>query len=257
MTLEELVETHYEQLNENDLYIWQFIYHHKRVCARMSIQELARSCNVSHTSILRFAKKLGMDGYSELKVSIKWSLEHKTTFDDHTISKCTNEMIETLHSMENQDMERMLQMIYEAKRIFIYTTGEVQYHVAQELKREFAYGKKIMHLIEGGTELDTVLNRSDEHDVFFIISLSGDNETAVTLAKVLQRMRSRSIGMAMSNGNLLSKHCDEFIGVKTSHFDTGYFERRFACTAQFFIAVELLFLRYLEYCSLQEEKQEC
>ena len=29
MTIEELVNSHYDQLNENDLYIWQYIYHHK------------------------------------------------------------------------------------------------------------------------------------------------------------------------------------------------------------------------------------
>lgn len=27
MTLEELIEEHYEQLNENDLYIWQTIFY--------------------------------------------------------------------------------------------------------------------------------------------------------------------------------------------------------------------------------------
>lgn len=251
MTLEELIEEHYEQLNENDLYIWQYIYHHKRECHKMSIQELAHACNVSHTSIIRFAKKLGIDGYSELKVYLKWSLNKVSTFDHKVLPTCANEMKETIDYMETADFDQILQYIDEANRIFIYTTGEFQHHVAQELKREFAYCKKIMHLIEGDNELDTILNRSTRDDLFFIISLSGDNETAVTLAKVIRKMHTKSIGIAMNNGNLLSKYCDEFIGIRTSYFDTGYYDRRFTCSAQYFNAIELLFLRYLEYCSLK------
>lgn len=58
MKLDKLVDEHYHELNEIDLYIWQYILHHKRECQKMSIKDLAYNCNVSHTSILRFTKKL-------------------------------------------------------------------------------------------------------------------------------------------------------------------------------------------------------
>ena len=253
MTLEQLIDLHYDELNENDLYIWQFIYHHKRECQKMSIQELAHACNVSHTSIMRFAKKIGLDGYSELKVHIKWSLERKMNFDGKILHAVSREIKDTVDVMETQDFDDLLQRIDRSRRMFVYTTGEVQYHVALELKREFVYGRKIFHVIEGQSELDTVLNKASEEDLFLIISLSGDNETAVTLAKVLQKMRIGSIGIALDNGNLLSKYCDAFIGFQTSYFDTGYFDKQYCCTAQLFIIVNMLFLRYLEYCSLKED----
>ena len=84
MTLDELVESHYDELNENDLYIWQYIFHHKTECQKMSIQQLAHACNVSHTSIIRFTKKIGLDGYSELKVYLKWSLNKQFDFDSYS-----------------------------------------------------------------------------------------------------------------------------------------------------------------------------
>ena len=98
-----------------------------------------------------------------------------------------------------------------------------------------------MHLIEGDNELDTILNRSTRDDLFFIISLSGDNETAVTLAKVIRKMHTKSIGIAMNNGNLLSKYCDEFIGIRTSYLIQVTTIDRFTCSAQYFNAIELLF----------------
>lgn len=253
MTLEELIDAHYDILNENDLYIWQYIYHHKRECQKMSIQELAHTCNVSHTSIIRFAKKLGLDGYCELKVHIKWSLERTSSFNTKILQHVGVELKNTIDMMETHDFDQVLMRLDQAERIFIYTTGEVQYHVAQELKREFVYQRKIMHVIEGGSELDTVLNRLTKEDMFIILSLSGDNEMAVTLVKYLQKMKIITVGIALDNGNLLSKYCNEYIGFKTSYFDTGTSDKRYCCTAQFFIIVNMLFLRYLEFCSLKEE----
>ena len=64
MTLDELVESHYDELNENDLYIWQYIFHHKTECQKMSIQQLLMPAMFLITSIIRFTKKIGLDGYS-------------------------------------------------------------------------------------------------------------------------------------------------------------------------------------------------
>ena len=255
MTIEELVNSHYDQLNENDLYIWQYIYHHKRECQKMSIQELAHSCNVSHTSIIRFCKKIGLDGYSELKVYLKWSLNRQFDFDSQIMRKVTVELKGTLDMMGNQDFDHLLKLIDEAKRIYVYATGEVQFHAAQEFNREFAYRHKIMHVIEGRTELDTVLNRASKDDLFILISLSGDNETIVLLSKVLEKMKIKTIGIGIDNGNLLSQHVSEYIGFKTSYFHTGFQDKSYCCTGHFFLIVNMLFLRYLEYCSLKEHQQ--
>lgn len=247
--LEELVEKNYDILNENDLYIWQYIYHHKRECQKMSIQDLARSCNVSHTSIIRFAKKLGLDGYSELKVHLKWGLESKSTFDSHVTASVAKELKDTITMLEEGDFDTILQLIDEAKRIFVYGSGQVQDHVAQEFKREFAYRRKIMHVIEGHSEIDTTLHYVNKDDIFILISLSGDNETVVTLAKTLRRLKIKSLGIALDTNNLLSKYCDEFIGFKATSFHTGFIDTQYNCTAHFFLIVDLLFIRYLEYCS--------
>ncbi len=251
MTLENIVEEHYNELNETDLYIWQYITHHKRECQKMSIQELARVCNVSHTSIIRFAKKLGLDGYSELKICLKWSLGRANNFDSKVLHNVIHELKDTLDMMEERDFDQTLKYIDEAKRVFIFSSGQVQFHAAQEFKREFAYRRKIMHVIEGATELDTVLNNVSEDDVFIIISLSGDNPTVVTLAKLLKRKGIKVIGIGSNQMNLLSKYSDEYIGFSAMRFDTGFQDISYCSTGHFFIVVNILFLKYLEYCSLK------
>jgi len=66
MKIDELINKYYDRLSQNDLHIWQYINSNKEECCNLSIHELAVRCNVSKTTILRFAKKLSLKGYSEL-----------------------------------------------------------------------------------------------------------------------------------------------------------------------------------------------
>ena len=54
MRLEELLNQYSDRLSENDLYIWDYVEKHKKQCENMTIEELARKCNVSRTTVLRF-----------------------------------------------------------------------------------------------------------------------------------------------------------------------------------------------------------
>lgn len=249
MILNDIINKHYDQLNENDLYIWQYIIHHQEACQKMSIQQLAKECNVSHSTIIRFTKKIGLDGYSELKYYLKWSLNQENKFNYRTLNDVTNELQETIDMMKNRDLDQILKFIKEAKHIYVYSTGDVQRHAAKELKREFVFCKKIFYLIEGETEIDDVLRYVTKDDIFILISFSGENETVVTLAKALKRLKISTIGIGVDKKNLLSQYVDEYIGFHTSMFQTGYFDNEYCCTSHYFLITNMLFLRYLEYCS--------
>ena len=56
MRFEEVANAHYKNLNENDRYILRRICADKEACRNLPIQGLADHCNVSRTTILRFAQ---------------------------------------------------------------------------------------------------------------------------------------------------------------------------------------------------------
>lgn len=247
MILEKLVEEHYHELNENDLYIWQYILHHKRECQKMSIKDLAYNCNVSHTSILRFTKKLGLEGFSELKIHLKWDLAERSDFKPRIIENTAHEFENTINSMVKRDLTKFLRMIEQARMVYIYGTGVAQRNMASELRRMFLYANKVFHIVGNGTEVDTTLNNATPDDLFIIISLSGDNETAVTLAKALKGLHIPTIGVAIAGNTLLSRYCDEMLTFRYEAFKVGKADILYGSTAHFFIISDLLFLKYLEY----------
>ena len=87
--MEELIQKKFDILNENDLQIWAYIVRHKEQCKQTSIQQLAVFCHVSHTTILRFAKKLGFSGYSEMRSFLKWEDKAEILYEEKRYgSKC-------------------------------------------------------------------------------------------------------------------------------------------------------------------------
>lgn len=253
MKLEQLVEQHYHELNENDLYIWQYILHHQDQCQKMSIQEFSKKCNVSHTSLLRFAKKLGLDGYSELKFYLK-SQKKDESYDFKTINEIYQEYVDIMGNMIQKDFSHILEMIEKADCIYVYGTGSVQRHMAEEIRRQFIYVKKVFHPVGVGDEIDATLSNIRPNDLFLIISFSGDNEVAINLAKALKALHITAIGIAKEGPSLLSKYCEEMITFRSHPYPTGFGVDKYSSTGHFFLISDFLFLRYLEY--MQEKRNQ-
>ena len=68
--IEELMNRYYENLNENDKLICKYIINNKDTCYKLSIDKFASKCNVSTTTLFRFAKKISLPGFSELKARL-------------------------------------------------------------------------------------------------------------------------------------------------------------------------------------------
>ncbi|MBR4140066.1 MAG: MurR/RpiR family transcriptional regulator [Lachnospiraceae bacterium] len=246
MTLSELVSKNYDVLNENDFYIYQYIVHHQKEVQKMTIYELAEQCNISHTSILRFAKKLGLDGFGELKVYLKWELNRKKSFDRDKVSLIVGEYNDIINDLLHKDMEELLEKIHNAKRVYIYATEQAQYQVAQEMKREFIHSGKLMVVVDGLAELDFLLMQALKDDFFIIISQFGDNESAVCLAKALKNLNIPSLGIALNYKSELAKYVDYYIGYKTEWIQIGK-EEQYHCSVPLFLIANMLFIKYIEF----------
>lgn len=105
--MEELIQKKFDILNENDLQIWAYIVRHKEQCKQISIQQLAVFCHVSHTTILRFAKKLGFSGYSEMRSFLKWEDKAEILYEEKDMDRNANSYIANIRRFEDMDMDKI------------------------------------------------------------------------------------------------------------------------------------------------------
>ena len=60
-----------QSLNELELAVYEYVMLHKNAVSYMRIRELAAEAHVSTTTVIRFCKKMGCDGYAEFKLRMK------------------------------------------------------------------------------------------------------------------------------------------------------------------------------------------
>ena len=72
--MEALFNRAYPRMSENERYICQYITAHYEACGAQPIAAFARQCGVSQALLVRFAQKLGLAGYGELKALVRLGL---------------------------------------------------------------------------------------------------------------------------------------------------------------------------------------
>lgn len=253
MAIEDLVRANYKKLNENDLYIWKYIDSHREECRHCTIEELAKNCNVSRTTILRFAKKLSMDGFSELKIHMKMERAQKKAPGQDITKLVCDDYRKLIDQMEKNEYADICRLLYEAKRIFVFGSGAVQSFVAKEFKRAFLSAKICINVIEGGRgEQELMLDIMREGDLVIIVSLSGESNHVVQFARQLKMKGITTVSMTKLKNNTLAQLSDENLYINTSNIGTSYIEN-YETTTLFFMTVEMILIKFLIY---QEKRCE-
>lgn len=250
MAISDLVKINYSKLNENDLYIWKYIDSHKKECRQMTIEELASHCNVSRTTILRFAKKLNMEGFSELKIHLKMEESSSRITQPDIVQAVCNDYRKRIDEMEKNDFKDVCEMLYKASRIFVYGSGAVQSFVAKELKRAFLSANICIFDIDGNSgEQQLISNLLTPDDLVIIVSLSGESNHVVNFAKTVKLKGVPILSMTKLKHNTLASLSTENLYISTSNVNT--YIQNYETTTLFFMTVEMLLIKYLLYLEKQ------
>lgn len=174
--LEQLINDNYASLNQTDLYILKVVMSKKTGLGNIGIEELAKECNTSRTSILRMTKKLGFHGYSEFKNILQWQKKEDTTTNMlDTFKLLESDMIQTSNFLnQNNQISQITAHLRKAKRVFIYGTGQAQRYCAQELQRLFMQIDSYFYNMSASAEFKLAVKNLTPDDLIIIISLSGD-----------------------------------------------------------------------------------
>ena len=210
MKLDERFNEKRSRLGENDLHIWQYISAHRQECAWLSIEVLGAKCNVSRTTILRFAQRLGLSGFSELRLLLRMECE--------------------------EEMPRGI------SQNFMEQTCDSYHKMIGELRDKDC--TPLFHRIHAGTETDSLLYNVTDRDLVLILSVSGESPHVLQLAKALKIRSVPTVSITQRKQNSLAQLCNLRLYVSTVEIDFG---TNYQSAASFFILSELLFLKYMAY----------
>lgn len=174
-----------QSLNELELSVYEYVMQHKNAVSYMRIRELAAEAHVSTTTVLRFCKKMGCDGYTEFKLRMKEYAGQKSVAqlpEDFSEIRAFFDRMETKRFQ--QGLEKAAAMIARAEHIIFVGIGNSGY-VGQYGARYFTNLGKFSLFISDPFYPLNMLDAASTTAV--VLSVSGEPEQVVTSVNELKR----------------------------------------------------------------------
>ena len=249
MQLTERINAHMRNLSDTDRCIWRHIEENRTAVSRASIHELARACAVSSASIVRFAQKLGFDGFGEMKAFMRMEGASRSLPKRDVITALGSFYDQTWRELMRRDYTGASRLIREAHRVFAYASGYVQTNVMQEMKRLFVYDNILIYEVAGREEFYSVYQTAGKDDLFIFISLSGESERVVEFADQLNLKGVPILSITEMRHNTLASRSTENLYVMPAEFALPENEARlqFKSMLAYFLLLEIWYVHYRLY----------
>ena len=252
MNIEELVNQNYARFSESDRAVWRYISAHREKCAGMTIGNMAQRCCVSRTAVMRFAQKLGFHGFAELKVYLKMDNQKADTTDQ--IDQVCQAYRRVTESVRDKNCDGLFAEMERAKRLYLFGEGMVQTSVKREFKRIFMSAGCMFYDVPSGQEMINLLPLITDQDMCVLISVSGENEKMVQMARQLRVRGVPLMSITKNKENTLAHLCSHRLYVEAGDLMETPIHWMYESTTSYFILIDILFLKYLEYKKRKEQE---
>lgn len=191
-------------LNELEMSVYHYVIQHQSAIPYMRIRELAAETHVSSTTILRFCKKLGCDGYAEFKLKMKEQLGQQNVVQ---VPEDLSELKTFLKHIESPAFQKKLDeaasIIAKADRVLCVGVSNSGY-IAQYAARYFStFGKFSMAVTD---PFYPVWQMDDSASTAALVfSISGQSEQTIRIASQLKQHLCHIISITHSENNPVSQ----------------------------------------------------
>ena len=231
----------YKQLSNAESEVRDYILKNSRSVVNMSVQELAKSSFSSPATIIRLCKRIGLDGYSELKIALASEIElfenmninilDSTTFTNKDtvqdiINKVTDISIKSIEEtsllIDKDLLKSVATKIMDADIIDIYGVGASNIIAFDAAYKFMRIGKNICCLSLVDRMRIQAINSDSKHFAV-IVSYSGETKEIIEIAKILQTNNVPSVSITSNIKNKLMDYVDHnlFVSSKESNLRNG------------------------------------
>ncbi|MDE7309792.1 MAG: MurR/RpiR family transcriptional regulator [Lachnospiraceae bacterium] len=198
-----------QSYNDLEMLVYNYVMEHKEQVKYMTIRELSEAVHVSTSTIIRFCKKTGCEGYSEFRVQFKLFLkEEKENRTKLMMDSGKDEIMYFLHTATSTEYEESIievtQVVQEAGQLIfvgIGTSGILGKYGARYFSN---IGKFSQHIEDPYYPI----TKDMESTVVIALSESGETEQTLKLAERFKRHNCRIISITNGSSSTLAKMSD-------------------------------------------------
>lgn len=210
--------------SSSEEYLLEYIEAHLDDIPTLSIVKLSERSNVSTATIVRTMQKLGYDGFSAFKHSLKEELAHNPHFAiieqvdqkiQDAILKNEQEVMNTIKMLNSGTIEDAIQKIKASNKIVIFARGFSEL-IAQEMLIKFQLLGKYAELHVDPNIIRSLSRTLDPNDIVIFVSLNGETEELVEAGQNCKDHQISTITFTANASGRLTKLSElTFIGFKS------------------------------------------
>lgn len=192
-----------QSLNDLELSVYNYIMQNSHRVLKMRIKDVADEAHVSTTTVLRFCKKVGCDGYSEFKVKFKLYLDKKVINDQ---KDDLDEIVDSLKKYKNKEfqdkLDNIVDVIRESKGIIwigLGNSGALGRYGARYLS---GAGKFSLAIDDPYFQIE---GKIFEGCSVVVLSVSGEIDQTIRLVNTLKSLNCNIISITNRENCTLSK----------------------------------------------------
>ncbi len=267
------IKSSYNQLTKAEKKVADFILSNPREVLFMSITDLADACKVGDTSVFRFCKTMNLKGYQEFKMILSLSINEgqeglnqftgnnisiDDTFGDlakKVLNTNINALTETYSLIKEDEMNRAINMLHEARMIFFFGVGASMLTAMKAMNKFLRIENKVFCVQDSHMQSMLAATMTSE-DVAVLFSYSGATKDTIHVAQTAKKAGAKIICITRFSKSPLSMNADLTLlsGANEGPLQGGSTS---AEISQLFL-VEVLYSeyyrRYFEYCRENNEK---
>ncbi|CAJ1183198.1 RpiR family regulatory protein [Companilactobacillus paralimentarius DSM 13238 = JCM 10415] len=211
MNLEERIGIYYTSLTKSEKNVYQAVLANPKGIINKSIQEAAKTYNVSSASIQRFVKKVGYRGYTEFRLAVEditSSSKSDKSSDKTNLWKIMNAYISTFQTLKDVKMDKILfQLVKDIKDYSIVKALGIGNTAlsAEQLVYSMYSEDKFIEAVQDKIKIDYLESSMDSNYLLIIFSVTGSTETYKKIMTTAKKKGIKTYLITMNQESSLLK----------------------------------------------------
>lgn len=236
----ELIQNAMPELSKSERRIAEYLLRYPHDIRRFPCDSIANSCNTSRSAVIRFCKKLGYQGYSELRyafqtqpgvASIESPTHGKTSLDHY--ADCIQELRNTISP---EKISEIAELIFHANRVVIFGLDH-SFLSAQQMAFRLNRIHIDSHPIADSSIMGNYANILKQGDLILIFSISGRKDYLEYVPLYLKNRADIAL-FTMTPQSPLAKYVKHVVALPFASHYSGVYLMDDAIT--FFLLIEML-----------------
>lgn len=200
-----------QTLNDIETSIYNYVIKHAEAVETMPIRELATHAHVSTASVLRFAEKMGFDGYSELRFALKQDRKNKEQEAQATSYDASVPLADFFSKVNSTDFNKLIDsamdLIVKVPLVMFFGLGGGN-SLAQYGARFWSNAGKMSLPVFDPFQPFPNSSPLPKDTVLVVLSVSGETHEVLDLVNKVKPEAVKVIAVTNSGNSTLAKMAD-------------------------------------------------